>query len=66
MKTFRSFTVAFAMMVALTIALIAGPVDALNRWQCAEACAKEYEKCPASAKPTCDRELAMCISDCDG
>ncbi|KAF9380262.1 hypothetical protein CPC16_010389 [Podila verticillata] len=65
MKTFGSFTIALAMMVALTVALIAGPVEA-NRRECTEACGNEYLKCMASAKPRCADDLGQCISECDG
>ncbi|KAG0278842.1 hypothetical protein BGZ95_002991 [Linnemannia exigua] len=60
------FTVALAMMVALTITLIAGSTEAATRAQCTNACGNEYLKCVNSGKTGCDRELGYCISDCDG
>ncbi|KAG0322876.1 hypothetical protein BG000_002782, partial [Podila horticola] len=64
MKTFGSFTIALAMMVALTVAFIAGPVEA-NRFECGQACAGDYYKCIASAKPRCVEDLGQCNSECD-
>ncbi|KAG0357171.1 hypothetical protein BGX24_006280 [Mortierella sp. AD032] len=59
-------TIAFAMMAALTITLIAGTVEAATRHECGNACAQEYHKCVKAAKPRCQDELFQCNNDCDG
>ncbi|KAK3820658.1 MAG: hypothetical protein JOS17DRAFT_793752 [Linnemannia elongata] len=64
MKTFGSFTITLAMMVALTVALIAGPVEA-NRFECGKACGVVYQNCIHTAKPRCLENFGLCLSDCD-
>ncbi|OAQ24541.1 hypothetical protein K457DRAFT_1880468 [Linnemannia elongata AG-77] len=66
MKTFGSFTITLAMMVAMTIALIADPVEAATRFECTEACAQEYLKCVEARQPRCVETLGRCNSECDG
>ncbi|KAG0306856.1 hypothetical protein BGZ97_000588 [Linnemannia gamsii] len=59
-------TITLAMMAALAVALIAGPVEAKTRHECMNACGDEYLKCVKAGKSGCDRELGYCTSDCDG
>ncbi|KAG0280373.1 hypothetical protein BGZ96_001576 [Linnemannia gamsii] len=66
MKVFGSFTIALSMMVALTVAFIAGPVEAGPRDNCRQKCSREEEQCKAAAKPNCENEFYTCYLDCDG
>ncbi|KAF9126374.1 hypothetical protein BGW39_006679 [Mortierella sp. 14UC] len=49
MKTFGSFTTVLAVMVALTIALVAIPAEAATRHECMGKCGNEYLACINSA-----------------
>ncbi|KAG0321032.1 hypothetical protein BGZ97_012287 [Linnemannia gamsii] len=59
-------TITLAMMAALAAILIASPVEARNRWECASDCADAWRKCVKEHGPQCDYELSQCSMDCDG